>query len=268
MKRAENILTVMGSEVKIKSTDLVDIINQFRKFEGNKVELSHSDFMKKVRKELESLTKAGITNQGNISSVEYVDAKGERRPCYELNREGMIQMMNAESAVVRYSTTEYIKKIEKELRGVPPMITADDVLEYNILNARSDQDRIRAIKEFKAFNNNRIALLESEREKDRFLIEFAKERLANGDNFTLSKCTKLFNLKRGQIVGWAKETGYLTENSEVSYVGQGYFVTYGKDYKGVAVTERGLDLVRENLDDIRKIQLKRNTNKKLLTNTQ
>lgn len=268
MKRTENILTVMGNEVKIKSTDLVDIINQFRKFEGNKVELRHDDFIKKIKRELESLERAGINSLGNISESNYTNSRGKTYPCFELNREGMIQMMNAESAVVRYSTTEYIKKIEKELRGVSPMITADDVLEYNILNARSDQDRIRAIKEFKAFNNNRIALLESEREKDRFLIEFAKERLANGDNFTLSKCTKLFNLKRGQIVGWAKETGYLTENLEVSYVGQGYFVTYGKDYKGVAVTERGLDLVRENLDDIRKIQLKRNTNKKLLTNTQ
>ena len=35
---------------RILSTDLVDIINEFRKLESGKAELKHCDFMKRIRK--------------------------------------------------------------------------------------------------------------------------------------------------------------------------------------------------------------------------
>ena len=114
----ENFITERGT---ILSTNLVTIINEFRKVESETneekrfIELKHRDFMKKIRKEDETLKTLGLNNERNFSLVEYIDKKGEKRPCYELNRDGMIIMLNSESAIVRYYTMEYIKSLEEKL---------------------------------------------------------------------------------------------------------------------------------------------------------
>ena len=60
------------------------------------------------------MDKLGLANHGNISLVEYVDKKGESRPCYSLNASGMRQILNSESTYVRCKTEEYITKLEKQ----------------------------------------------------------------------------------------------------------------------------------------------------------
>ena len=115
----ENFITEKGT---ILSTDLVTIINEFRKIEseaneGKKcIELKHKSLMEKIRKEVETLKTLGLNNGQNFSPVEYIDKKGEKRPCYELNRDGMIIILNSESTIVRYYTMEYIKSLEEKLK--------------------------------------------------------------------------------------------------------------------------------------------------------
>ncbi|NSB42455.1 phage regulator Rha-like protein [Clostridium saccharoperbutylacetonicum] len=46
--------------------------------------------------------------------VKYTDKKGEVRPCYELNRDGMLMLLNSESTLVRLITIEYINILEVE----------------------------------------------------------------------------------------------------------------------------------------------------------
>lgn len=115
----ENFITERGT---ILSTNLVTIINEFRKIEseaneGKKyTELKHKSLMEKIRKEVETLKTLGLSNGQNFSPVEYIDKKGEKRPCYELNRDGMIIILNSESTIVRYYTMEYIKSLEEKLK--------------------------------------------------------------------------------------------------------------------------------------------------------
>ena len=117
----ENFITERGT---ILSTNLVTIINEFRKVESetneNKkfIELKHKSLMEKIRKEDETLKTLGLNNEQNFLLVEYIDKKGEKRPCYELNRDGMIIILNSESAIVRYYTMEYIKRLEGKLKQV------------------------------------------------------------------------------------------------------------------------------------------------------
>ena len=117
----ENFITERGT---ILSTNLVTIINEFRKVESeaneNKkfIELKHKSLMEKIRKEETTLKTLGLNNEQNFLLVEYIDKKGEKRPCYELNRDGMIIILNSESAIVRYYTMEYIKKLEEKLKQV------------------------------------------------------------------------------------------------------------------------------------------------------
>ena len=108
-------------ELRITSVELVDIINEFRKLESDTtdkeyVKLQHKSFMSKIRSELEILESVGLGNEQNILLVDYIDKKGETRPCYSLNRDGMLQMLNSESALVRYKTIEYINDLEEENR--------------------------------------------------------------------------------------------------------------------------------------------------------
>lgn len=100
-------------EVMITSVELTQLINQFRQEEGNTSEKEHSDLMKSIRKEIEILSQVGIA-QGNFSPGSYTDKQKQERPCYFMNKAGALQMLNKESAVVRYKTVQYIEKLEKE----------------------------------------------------------------------------------------------------------------------------------------------------------
>ena len=100
----------------IKSNELVEIINQFREMEGGKAELQHDDFMKKIKKEIETLKKLKINSLGNFSESTYINSRGKVYDCFELTRDGMLQMLNSESALVRYKTIEYINKLEEKLK--------------------------------------------------------------------------------------------------------------------------------------------------------
>lgn len=111
-----------NKELKISSVELVEVINQFRKLESQSMgkeykELAHYDFYKKVTKETEALKSLGLGN-GNISESSYIDSQNKKQPCYSLNRDGMLQMLNSESALVRYKTIEYINKLEDKLKEV------------------------------------------------------------------------------------------------------------------------------------------------------
>lgn len=107
-----------GQELSITSVELVDIINQFRKEEGNETEKRHGDLMASIKNEREVLEKAGLLGERNFSLTSYRDSQGKERPCYSLTKAGVLQMLNKESAVVRYKTVCYIEKLEKENRNI------------------------------------------------------------------------------------------------------------------------------------------------------
>ena len=112
-----NNLIASNEVVRMTSKELCDLINVFRREEGNNTVKEHKDLMKSIRTELDALLNAGIEDEGNFSLVDYIDSKGEKRPCYSLTEEAVMQMLNKESAVVRYKTQQYIKSLKKQLAG-------------------------------------------------------------------------------------------------------------------------------------------------------
>ena len=82
-----NLEIFKKTSTTIKSTELVEIINEFRKLESESsdkkyVELLHKSFITKIEKELKVLETLGFDNQQNILPVTYIDAKGESRNIY------------------------------------------------------------------------------------------------------------------------------------------------------------------------------------------
>lgn len=117
-----NTLAVLNNvkgaeEIEMLSPQVVDMINGFRAEEGNRKVLQHKSFMTSTRKEIEALKNAGVEVNGqNILLVEYTDKKGEKRPCYRMNKFWIMQMCNKESALVRYKTQQYIEALENRLK--------------------------------------------------------------------------------------------------------------------------------------------------------
>ena len=120
MKESDNmkneLLNIkLSDKGTIKSTELVEIINSFRELEGKK-KLRHDNFKAKIDNEVKTLNSLGLSTDLNFKVSEYKDVTGRKLPCYELNRDGMLQMLNSESALVRFKTIEYTGKLEKQVR--------------------------------------------------------------------------------------------------------------------------------------------------------
>lgn len=110
----------LGENNTIKSTELVEIINYFRQEEARITnskykELLHKSFKSKIDKELEALKSLGLVGQQNILPSSYINSQNKEQPCYLLNRDGMLQMLNSESIYCRAKTIEYINSLEEKL---------------------------------------------------------------------------------------------------------------------------------------------------------
>ena len=135
-----------GQAVTMTSLEVVELINKFRFEEQNPIIKKHKDFMKSIRAELESVEKAGQQIDGRkISLVEYIDAKGEKRPCYKMNKFWIMQMLNKESALVRYKTQQYIEALEKELNK-PKQLSPMELLKLQYKALEEHEQKIDQVK--------------------------------------------------------------------------------------------------------------------------
>ncbi|QEH69947.1 phage antirepressor KilAC domain-containing protein [Cellulosilyticum sp. WCF-2] len=161
-----------SNDVRITSVKLVEMINRFRAEEGNTSEKEHSDLMKSIRKEIETLNQAGIA-QGNFSPGSYSDKQNQERPCYSMNKAGVLQMLNKESAVVRYKTVQYIEKLEKENKTLKKdSYMIDDPVERAKAWIKEQEEK---------------KVIELENAKNRKLLEEQEPKVAFANAITASK---------------------------------------------------------------------------------
>lgn len=102
----------LSNDGRITSVELCELINVFRIEEGNETKLLHKTLLESIRTEVEALKKADISSEQNFLPTYYDDLQGKQRPCFSLSDNGVLEMLNKESAVVRYKTVEYIKKLK------------------------------------------------------------------------------------------------------------------------------------------------------------
>ena len=126
-----NTLAVLNNvkgaeEIEMLSPQVVDMVNGFRAEEGNRKVLQHKDFMRSTRKEIESLKNAGVEiDERNISLISYIDSMNREKPCYKMSKSWVLQMLNKESAFVRFKTQQYIEALENRLKQ--QVITAEQI---------------------------------------------------------------------------------------------------------------------------------------------
>ena len=70
-----------NQEATMTSLEVVDLINKFREEEGNEIEKRHDDFIRSIRKEIETLVNAGIEGERNFTVAKYIDKQVKQRKC-------------------------------------------------------------------------------------------------------------------------------------------------------------------------------------------
>lgn len=110
----KNNLQLINNEVRMTSKELCELINEFRKLEGNDTLKRHDNLLRDIDNEVKALENVGISTFHNFEESTYSDGTRNYR-CYTLNKEGAIQILTKESAVVRFKVMEYINQLEQEL---------------------------------------------------------------------------------------------------------------------------------------------------------
>lgn len=111
---------------RITSIQLVDIINICRKEENEEyIPLQHKNLMAKIKKEVESLENLGLGGQLNFQPSSYFNTQNKEQPCYSLNRDGALMILNSESTYVRFKTIEYINKLEQKIKPLDSYLIED-----------------------------------------------------------------------------------------------------------------------------------------------
>lgn len=231
-----------NKEMRMTSVELTELINEFREIEGGKGELLHKTLLEKIRKEIEVLKLVGYGDQQNFLPVEYVDAKGESRPCFSLSRDGIIQICMSESALVRCKTIEYINQLEEEL------------------------NQLRLPKNYK---EALIALVEAEevKEQQQLLIAEMKPKvegyedlLSVQSNHTMNDVAKVVGVGRNTLFKILRDNKVLMKDNlpYQDFIDRGYFsvrevvikrVEYEDVKRQTLVTTKGVDYINKKLKE-------------------
>lgn len=143
----ENLVINKTEIATVTSLEVVDLINKFRLEEENAIVKEHKDFMKSIRNEIEILKKAEIGAERNFTLGSYKDKNNQERPCYEMNKAGVMQMLNKESALVRYKTQKYIEDLEKKLKEPSKTLSPMELLKLQYKALEEQEQKIEEVKE-------------------------------------------------------------------------------------------------------------------------
>ena len=150
-------------ECKMNHVELCSKINELREMEGNRKTIETKNLLAKIRKEIETMKTFGIFNELNFKPVTYKDKKGEMRPTFEMNRDGILQMCASESVYVRAKMIEYINTLEEQisemdkliLKSLDPNLTKEERIEIERRRAELSKERDEKASWFNDFMNSR-----------------------------------------------------------------------------------------------------------------
>ena len=219
--------------ISMNHVELCELINKLREEEGNNKVLLSKNLLAKIRKEVETMKTLGIFNELNFKPVEYKDIKGEMRPTYEMNRDGILQMAASESVYVRAKIIEYINALENKLKE------QDQKKDLLLAIYDGGQNAILASKQLTELEVKEATTpLLNKIEEDKPLVEFAEQVSLSADTIdigTFSKLIKDENIKlgRNQLFEWLRDNKYLMKNNipYQQYIDNGYFKVIEQPYK-------------------------------------
>lgn len=227
----------------LTSLELVKEINLFREQEGNRSELLHKDLLKIIRDEFSE-----EINEGKISPVEYMDAKGENRPMFVLTLSQSKQVLVRESKFVRKAVIAYIEKLENAIKD-----------HFKVPTTFAEALRLAAEQQEKIEQQQKV--IELQRPK----AEFYDDVVDSKDAIDMQAVAKTLNvgIGRNKLFEFLRNQKVLMQNNipYQSYVDLGWFRVieskYNKPNGDVHINLKTV-VLQKGLDGIRKLLKNRN----------
>ena len=192
--------TDTSGEKIMSSVQLVDIINQYRKFEGNETTLRHDHFLVKIEKEL-------VDDCPNFLG-KYKDVTGKLNKCYWLPKDECILMLMSESRIVRKGVLSKLNELEQKSKFEIPQ-TYSEALRLASQQAEKIEGQ---------------QLLISEQAPK---VAFFDQVTGSNDCFDMADVAKVCNLGVGRntLFLFLRESKILRENNTPyqQYIDNGYF---------------------------------------------
>lgn len=257
---------MLNNEAMMTSLEVVELINRFRKEEGNEIKKEHKTFMRDIRNEIKYLKKADIKTENNFVPGSYIDKNNQERPCYKMNKAGIMQMLNKESALVRYKTQQYIEALEDRIEEQRLQITEKEKCILAIYNG--GQEGILASKRLVEIETKPLV---DKIEEDKPKVTFANRVIKSGDNILVRELAKIVSdegvtIGERRLYARLREWGYICKNSTEPTqraMNQNYFVVqvgtiktpYGiKETKTTKVTPKGQIRIVERILEENKVE--------------
>ena len=188
------------SSSKMNSVQLVDIINEYRKIEGNDSVLQHSHFLQKIEKELNG-------DEANFRST-YLDGANRNSKCYLLPKDECILMLMSESRIVRKGVLVKLNELENKTQFEIPK-TFSEALKL----ASSQAEKIEQQQLLISYNAPKVA--------------FFDQVTGSNDCFDMADVAKVCNLGVGRntLFLFLRESKILRDNNTPyqQYIDSGYF---------------------------------------------
>lgn len=132
--------------VTMTSLEVVELINNFRKEEGNNILKRHDVLLRDIDNEIEALKNLKI-DAHNFVETSYKDSWNRDKRCYQMNKAGIMQMLNKESALVRYKTQQYIEVLENKLKQPTKPLSAMELLKLQYQVIEEQDQKIEEVRE-------------------------------------------------------------------------------------------------------------------------
>src|SRR5699024_110480 len=205
---------LLNVDVQMTSLDIAEVTGK-----------RHADVMRDIRKEIKAI---GEIDERIFTLVDYVDKKGEKRPCYEFGKDGAMQLALKYDAKTRYNVLQYIKKLELA-KGTPSYMIDDPVKRAEVwIVEQKEKQELEAEKK----------MLEQQVSEYEPLITYVDEILKSTDLLVTTQIAEDYGMT-------AQKFNKLLHEYGIQYKMNGQWLLYGK-YKGLGYTKSETTPYRRN----------------------
>ena len=194
-KDSMQVATLIHETDKMSSLEIAEITGK-----------THSNVMRDIR----SLLEQGV-NQINFEAVEYIDKKGENRPCYNLTKKGCLILASGYDAKLRERIIDRWEELENEKRNGGFQVPTS--FKEALLLAAHQQELIEEQQKQIEQKDETIELQEAEIKKAAPKVDYYDKTLQSVNTQTTTQVAKSLGMDAHKLNRKLKEAGILYNQS-------------------------------------------------------
>lgn len=198
----------------------------------------HADVMKAIRKMEPAWSKI---NEGNFSLEEYKDKKGEKRPCYSLNKEECLYIATKFNDEARAKLIKRWKELEEQskpsvpqnyLEALKSLVKSEEEKQQLALENRKQQQEILTISKENMELGNKITDMLPK-------VSYYDKILQSNATMTITQIAQDYGMS---AIKMNKEL----EAMKIQHKVRGQWILYGQFLTGGYVHSRAIDIIRSD----------------------